>query len=150
MEHLLTLDQLQQYFNVSSSEAIKKLNYPKHIFHASCKNIGIIYWPYRQLKSLSNIISIYKYLLTFNTLDIDTKQEYLRNLNNITFMYNRVYRTGISYNNIYHLLNYHYKIIHQHCDNYKEFVDIAKNNLNLMNNNTSDIQNKMSIDFILN
>lgn len=152
MSNLLTFEQLKQYFYIPTYDAIKLLNCTDNIFKKSCREYGITYWPYRQIKSLSNMISSYYYILNLESIATSEKQIYFKNVFKIITIYINVINTGICYKNFSdnivkpnHLIFTKFRKYIK-CDDYKDFMGI----INIDNNDNNNSQNKMSIDFILN
>ncbi|KAK6117737.1 hypothetical protein DH2020_048526 [Rehmannia glutinosa] len=71
----LQLEEIQKYFDVPITRAAKELNVGLTILKKRCRELNIMRWPHRKIKSLKSLIHNVKVCACFKTLELGLTNE---------------------------------------------------------------------------
>lgn len=146
----LTFEDIKPFLHLPQDDAAKELSCSDTFLKQQCRKMGISRWPYRQVRSLSNMIAVLYYLLSSNKIDYMNRKMFLFKLYEILPLYREVMETGkISDVSLSVIVKPYLKLVKKHLntEEFKSFKE-NKNIPYLFEFEKRDI--RMSLDYILN
>jgi len=136
----MELDDIRPYFNLTAEEAARILGLSTIKLRKISTRLGIKKWPYRRIKSILNMIHVFKYLIHINKCYV-TRRMYFDKLVQLIPIYEKLIETGNSDKVFFKtIIKNNHKLIKKHVDTveFKQYVESTNTNI------------KMSLDYILN
>mgnify|MGYP000970276372 CR=1 FL=1 len=113
----ITFEELQPFFVMDEITASQELGYSLSTFKKMCQNLGIKMWPYRQIRCLSNIINVFKYL------SLTDPEKYNVKLEPLIPMYEELVKTGrVNKGFTKTIAKPNHKIVKKYINVYKEYL----------------------------
>lgn len=138
----IELEELRQFFTLNAEQASRELGCSIDTLKKTCRKLGIRRWPYRQIKSIHNMISVYEYLLSTES-DAKIRGKCVDTLVQLIPVYENIVNTGIEIKSFSErFVSPNYKIVSQYIYSYEynKYIESLENKPDI----------RMTVNFLLN